>query len=202
MSMGTNSKPVTLPAGPAPARRPADRHHDVDGAAQDRATEAAAAVSALYRTNALGLVRLAHVLIGDRAAAEDIVQDAFSGLYRRWEHLTDPGKALPYVRSSVLNSCRSMRRSRWRAELMGDSADLGPVLASAEAVVLSEEQRQRVMAALRGLPSRQREVLVLRFYLELTEAEIAAEMGIGQSSVRSAQARALAALGRMLKEAS
>ncbi len=58
------------------------------------------------------------------------------------------------------------------------------------------------MTALRGLPSRQREVLVLRFYLDLSETEIAAQMGIGKSSVRSAQHRALAALGRMLKEAS
>ena len=171
--------------------------------AQLRDDAAAGAVTALYQANALGLVRLAHLLIGDRGVAEDIVQDAFSSLYWRWEQLRDQSKALPYVRSIVLNSCRSVLRRAGPAELFAaDMPDFALVLASAEAVVLSEEQRRAVMTALRGLPSRQREVLVLRFYLELSETEIAAQMGIGKSTVRSAQHRALVALGRMLKEAS
>jgi DNA-directed RNA polymerase specialized sigma24 family protein len=73
---------------------------------------AAATVTALFAVNGLGLAKLAYVMIGDREAADDIVQDAFSGLYRRWEHLSDPGKALAYVRSAVLNSCRSALRRR------------------------------------------------------------------------------------------
>ena len=155
----------------------------------------------LYQASASRLVRLAHVLIGDRGAAEDIVQDAFTGLYWRWETLRDPGKALPYVRSTVLNSCRSALRRGAPTELFAaDLPDFGLVLASAETVMLTTEQRRAVMTALRDLPSRQREVLVLRFYLDLSETEIATQMGIGKSSVRSAQHRALTALGRMLRE--
>lgn len=68
------------------------------------------AVTALYQEHALGLTRLAHIMLGDRAAAEDVVQDAFFGLYRRWDFLTGPGKAQLYLRSSVLNGCRSALR--------------------------------------------------------------------------------------------
>ena len=194
---GPPPRPPVFPRHP-----PVRRRHSDGWSAQVRDDTAASVVTALYQNSAVGLVRLAHVLIGDRGAAEDIVQDAFSGLYWRWEQLRDPGKALPYVRSAVLNSCRSALRRRQPTEFLGELPDFGLVLASAEAVVLSEEQRRAVMTALRGLPSRQREVLVLRFYLDLSETEIAAQMGIGKSSVRSAQHRALVALGRMLKEAS
>jgi RNA polymerase sigma-70 factor (sigma-E family) len=197
------SPPGDRAAGGLSPHPPVRRRHADGWSAQVRDDAAAGLVTALYQANALGLVRLAHVLIGDRGAAEDIVQEAFSGLYWRWEQLRDPDKALPYVRSAVLNSCRSVLRRAAPAELFGaDLPDLGLALASAEAVVLSEEQRRAVMTALRGLPHRQREVLVLRFYLDLSETEIAAQMGIGKSSVRSAQHRALVALGRMLKEAS
>ena len=161
-----------------------------------------AAVTALYQGNALGLVRLAHVMLGDRSAAEDIVQDAFCGLYRRWEHLSDQHKALAYLRSCVLNACRSaLRRKRPQIDLLPTDAWMPPGgQACAEAAALAEEERRTVMAALRKLPDRQREVLVLRFYLGLTEAQIAAQMGIGQSTVRSSAHRAFVALGKMLKE--
>lgn len=69
-----------------------------------------AAVSALYQAHALGLIRLAYLMLGDAAAAEDVVQEAFTGLYRRWAQLSDPAKALPYVRSSILNASRSQLR--------------------------------------------------------------------------------------------
>jgi RNA polymerase sigma-70 factor (sigma-E family) len=187
MSMGPNSTPVppTTSAARSDNKRP----------------DSAAMVTALYRSNALGLVRLAYVLTSDLGLAEDIVQDAFHGLYRRWEHLRDPEKALPYVRSAVLNSCRTYVRRR-NPEISIDGPDDGQDLASAEAAVLGEEQRRAVMTALGKLPSRQREVLVLRFYLDMSESQIATQMGIGQSTVRSAQHRALTALGRMLKEVS
>ena len=74
----------------------------------------AEAVTTLYQAHALGLIRLAVVMLGDRPAAEDVVQEAFCGLYRRWHHLSDPGKALSYVRSSVINSCRTVLRRRRR----------------------------------------------------------------------------------------
>jgi RNA polymerase sigma-70 factor (sigma-E family) len=163
--------------------------------------DAAAAVTALYRANALGMIRLAHVVLGDRGAAEDVVQEAFSGLYRRWAHVSDHDKALSYVRSAVLNACRSALR-RVKPELCGEPpADASrPGQLSGETAVLDEEERVTVMAALRKLPHRQREVLILRFYLDMTDQEIAAQMGIGASTVRSSAHRALVALGRMLGE--
>ncbi|HEY2125549.1 MAG TPA: SigE family RNA polymerase sigma factor [Streptosporangiaceae bacterium] len=158
------------------------------------------AVSALYQAHALGLIRLAYVMLGDTAAAEDVVQEAFTGLYRRWAQLSDPAKALPYVRSSVLNACRSQLRHLSRRP-PGVEQALPPAV-SAEAAALSGEDRRAVMRALRRLPARQREVLVLRYYLDLPEQEIATAMGIGPSTVRSTTHRALAALGRMLEEES
>jgi RNA polymerase sigma-70 factor (sigma-E family) len=157
-------------------------------------------VTALYQAHALGLIRLAYLMLGERQAAEDVVQEAFAGLYRRWEKLSDPGKALPYVRSSVLNGCRSQLRRHGRAP--AGLADAALCVVSAESAVLSAEERRLVLRALRQLPPRQREVLVLRFYLDLSEPEIAEAMGIGPSTVRSTAHRALGALGRLLEEPS
>ncbi|MBV9094114.1 MAG: SigE family RNA polymerase sigma factor [Streptosporangiaceae bacterium] len=158
-----------------------------------------AAVTAVYEAHALGLVRLAHVMLSDRAAAEDVVQEAFCGLYRRWDRLAGPDKALAYVRSSVLNGCRSVLRRKSRSDI-GEVSQ--PLATSAESAVLAGEQRRQVMRLLRQLPDRQREVLVLRFYLELSDAEIARQLGIGPSTVRSTTSRALAALARALGETS
>ena len=119
------------------------------------------------------MVRLAHVILGDRSAAEDVVQDAFSGLYRRWGRLSDPNKALSYVRTSVLNACRMALR-RGRRELSAGSPDDAARPAQStghsagQEAISDEDERVTVMAALRRLPNRQREVLVLRFYLDMT----------------------------------
>src|ERR1700683_3900897 len=80
-----------------------------------RPHSSADAVTALYEAHALGLVRLAVVLVGDQGSAEDIVQDAFLGLFRRWDRLPDTSYPLAYVRVSVLNGCRTAlrHRSRW-----------------------------------------------------------------------------------------
>jgi RNA polymerase sigma-70 factor (sigma-E family) len=156
-----------------------------------------AAVTALYREHALALTRLAYVMLGDRASAEDVVQDAFCGLYRNWGRLADPAKALPYLRTSVLNGCRSTgKRRTFRARRTVHE----PAAASAEAVVLAGEEQRSVLPAIRRLPDRQREVLILRFYLREPEAEIARVMGISPSTVRSCAHRALAALARILGE--
>jgi RNA polymerase sigma-70 factor (sigma-E family) len=162
------------------------------------AGEAAAAVTGLYQGHATGLIRLAVVMVGDRPAAEDIVQDAFAGLYRRWAYLADPGKALPYLRSATLNGCRNelRRRIRSRRQPPQPPADA----ASAEFAALVGEEHREVLAALRRLPHRQREALVLRFYLELTEPDIATAMGVSAGTVKSTTARGLAALGRLLQE--
>ena len=159
----------------------------------------AEAVTTLYQAHALGLIRLAVVMLGDRPAAEDVVQEAFCGLYRRWHGLSDPGKALSYVRSSVINGCRSvLRRRRRQAGLDPSTGD--PPDESAEARALIDEEHRQVLAAIRRLPARQREVLVLRFYLDLDEEEIAASMRISRGTVKSTTSRALAALGRILGE--
>jgi RNA polymerase sigma-70 factor (sigma-E family) len=158
------------------------------------------AVTALYRAHALGLIRLAVVMLGDRAAAEDAVQDAFCGLYRRWHSLADTSKALSYVRSSVINNCRTaLRRRRHQGGPAGDppGESAGE---SAEALALIGEEHRQVLAAIRRLPARQREVLVLRFYLDLDEGQIAASMRISRGTVKSTTSRALAALGRILGE--
>ena len=168
--------------------------------AQDAADEA---VTVLYRAHALRLTRLAYVMIGDRGLAEDIVQEAFAGLHRRWGRLSDTSKAVFYLRSSVLNGCRTVLRRSTAARAL-TLIDLGgepmSVVASAEATALSTEERRALMSAIRRLPVRQREALVLRFYLDEPEAEIARLMGIRPGTVRSTTYRALAALGRLLEE--
>ena len=138
-------------------------------------------------------------MLGDLPSAEDVVQEAFCGLYRRWDRLADTAGAQYYVRTSVLNGCRSaLRRRAVRRRIPGPGPTICPV--SAETVVLGGEEREDVIRALRRLPDRQREVLVLRFYAELPDEQIARVMGIRPGTVRSTAFRALDALGRALKE--
>jgi len=158
-------------------------------------------VTALYEAHALGLIRLGVVMLGDRGAAEDVVQEAFCGLYRRWHALSDTTNALAYVRSSVINGCRSALRRRVRQLTVTGFGDEGESDSAESAALLGEEHRQ-VLVAIRRLPSRQREALVLRYYLDLDEAEIAASMRISRGTVKSTTSRALAALGRILEDQS
>jgi RNA polymerase sigma-70 factor (sigma-E family) len=174
--------------------------------------DAAASVTALYAEHALGLVRLAVVVTGDRGAAEDIVQDAFLGLYRRWDRLPDMTAPLAYLRVSVMNGCRTLlrRRSRLGLRFGGFGGDLddtdqdghGGLAESAEASVLVGEEQRMVAAALWKLPRRQREAVVLRYYLDLSIEEAAQVMGVSSGTVKSATHRGLAAVGRTLKEGS
>ena len=165
----------------------------------DGGAGAEAAVTTLYQASALSLIRLAYIMLGDLQGAEDVVQEAFCGLYRRWDRLSDHSGALYYVRASVLNGCRSaLRRRAVRRRVLAHQ----PAADSAEAVVPGGEEREEVIRALGRLPHRQREVLVLRFYSELSDEEIARVMGIRQSTVRSAAYRALETLGRALAEPS
>jgi RNA polymerase sigma-70 factor (sigma-E family) len=154
-------------------------------------------VTALYQAHATGLVRLAMLMLGDQPAAEDVVQDAFLGLYRRWPVLNDQGRALAYARSSVLNGCRDALRRRSRKI---PAALLEPDAASAEAHVLLAEEHREVIAALRRLPGRQREAVVLRHCLGLPEDEVAQAMSVSRGTVKSTSHRGLAALARILKE--
>lgn len=169
--------------------------HPSRGTAPDAARE----VTALYQVHALGLVRLAVIMLGDQTAAEDVVQDAFLGLYRRWGGLSDTSRALAYLRSSVLNGCRTVLRGKSRYHRIVFAE---PAFESAEARALAGEEHREVVAAIRKLPDRQREALVLRFYLDMDEVEVAEAMRISRGSVKSATSRALAALGRILREGS
>ena len=161
-------------------------------------------VADLYEAHALSLSRLALVMLGDAAAAEDVVQDAFLGLYRRWDRLADPAAAQSYLRTSVLNGCRTALRRRARHGVLSARADAqaavltGPSLESAEATVTRGEEHRAVLAAIRRLPARQREALVLRYYLDLTEDQTAEAMRVSRGTVKSATSRAVAAVGRMI----
>jgi RNA polymerase sigma-70 factor (sigma-E family) len=160
------------------------------------AADADEAVARLYQAHAAGLVRLAVVILGDYAAAEDIVQDAFCGLCRRWDALSDPAKALTYTRSAVINGCRSLQRYQIRRA--GRPAAEQPAAASAEAVALMGAEHQAVLAAVRQLPPRQREAIALRFFADLDEAAIARAMAVSRGTVKSTLSRGIAALGQHL----
>lgn len=153
----------------------------------------------MFRLHRAGLVRLAAFIVGDRGTGEDVVQDVFMRLHQRG-HPVD-GDLLPYLRAAVVNSCRNAVRRRLLARRHAERQVPCPPLTAEEAAMLSEDRRQ-VLAALAALPPRRREVLVLRFYLELSEAETAAVLGISPGTVKSTTARGLAALGRALKETS
>jgi RNA polymerase sigma-70 factor (sigma-E family) len=156
-------------------------------------------VAQLFRDHHGELVRLAVLMVGDVATAEDVVQDVYASLHGRGRQPEDP---LPYVRAAVLNGCRSALRRRGIARrvtlLHRASQRHDQALASAESQVILSEDRRQVLAALSRLPQRRREVLVLRYYLGLSEAEIAAVLGISAGTVKSTAARALAALARDL----
>jgi RNA polymerase sigma-70 factor (sigma-E family) len=164
---------------------------------QRTVSSAAHQVTALYEAHALSLVRLAVVMLGDAGRAEDVVQDAFLGLYRRWDTLADPTRALAYLRSSVLNGCRMLLRQRSRQDRAMLAA---PDIESAEAMAIVGERHREVLAAVQRLPDRQREAVVLRYYLEMTENETAEAMRVSRGTVKSATSRGIDALNRMLAE--
>ena len=149
----------------------------------------------LFREHHLELVRIAMVMVGDEATAEDVVQDAFERLHQRWPRLREPVDGLAYLRASVLNGCRSIHRRaavarKHAPRLARTGAATGPESAAAD--------RSQLLTAMRSLPRRQREVLVLRYYVDLDVAEIASTLRIAPSAVRSNCSRGLAALGRTL----
>jgi RNA polymerase sigma-70 factor (sigma-E family) len=160
-------------------------------------------LAALFRRHHLELVRLALLLVGDRPTAEDVVQDVFARLQARDQQLAsrDDG-GLAYARQAVVNGCRSVLRHRATAHRASARIDLPGVQDSAEGQALLAESRRQVLAALSTLPRRRREVLVLRYYLGLSEAEIARTLGISAGAVKSSAARGLAALGRQIGETS
>lgn len=151
-----------------------------------------AALVALYSAHYVRLVRLAALLLHDTPAAEDVVQDAFVAMHGAWRRLRDEGKAVAYLRQAVVNRSRS--RLRHLAVVRRHVDQPRPDVQSAESSAMSAFDRAVVMDALRTLPPRQREALVLRYYADLSEAQIAAAMGCSAGAVKSHASRGLASL--------
>lgn len=175
----------------SPGPRPEQAGHDP---AAQMTVNPAQYVTELFRAHHLELVRLAVLIVGDLATAEDVVQDAFEQLHRRWRTLRKQSSALDYARSAVLNGSRSVlrRRSVARRHAARISASSHQ---DADAAV-GFEQRSELIEAFRRLPARQREVLALRYYVDMADA--AATLHISEGAVRSTASRGLDALARIL----
>ncbi|MGH3067036.1 MAG: SigE family RNA polymerase sigma factor [Streptosporangiaceae bacterium] len=155
------------------------------------------AVTAIYSEHYRSLVRLAAFLVRDNATAEEVVQDSFVAMHGAWRRLRDTDKALSYLRQSVVNRSRSVLRHRMVVDK--NTPKPPPDMPSAEHGAIIQLERSAVVSALRALPERQREALVLRYYGDLSEAQIASVMGISRGAVKSHTARAMAALRAVLE---
>ncbi|WP_459643868.1 SigE family RNA polymerase sigma factor [Kineococcus sp. NUM-3379] len=185
---GLREAPAGAPPGPA---APAG---DLVPPQQDdpRTWDADDAVTALYTAHWRRLVGLAALLLHDRGSAEEVVQDAFVALHGRWRRLEDPDAALAYLRQIVVNRARDVLRHREVADRRRPLPDPEPE--GPEELAVRSEQHRHVLAALGGLPLRQREVLVLRYSADLSEADIAAALGISRGAVKTHASRGVAAL--------
>lgn len=184
------SRPVS--ATPAP---PADAAKAIGAALDLRHAEREAAVTRLFESHAAQLTRLA-ALLGAGAEAEDVVADAFCDLHRRWGRLRDPAAAPAYLRSTVCNLTRM--RLRHLTVVRRHPTDPPEDMSSAESEILLREEQQEVLRALRQLPTRQREALVFRYWLDLSEADIAEAMGISAGSVKVHTSRGMVSLNKAL----
>jgi RNA polymerase sigma-70 factor (sigma-E family) len=159
--------------------------------------EADRAVTELYSTHYRSLVRLAALLVRDIGTAEEVVQDSFVAMHGGWRRLRDSDKALSYLRQSVVNRSRSVLRHRVVVDR--NAPKPAPDMPSAEHGAIALFERSAVISALRTLPARQREALVLRFYGDMSEAQIADAMRISRGAVKSHTARAMQALRTVLE---
>jgi RNA polymerase sigma-70 factor (sigma-E family) len=156
------------------------------------------AVAQVYAAHYASLVRMAALLVRNSGEAEEIVQDAFVAMHGRWHRLRQPENALAYIRQSVVNRARSLQRRHSVADRhLTPYVDEAP---AADSRALDNDTRAQVMDALHALPTRQREVLVLRYYSELSEAEISAALGISRGAVKSHASRGMTALRKTLED--
>jgi len=149
----------------------------------------------LFAAHYRRLLALAVLVTDDRATAEDLVQEAFARLHGR--ALADPERALAYLRSTVLNLSRSRLR-RLRTARKHERPD-DRLLPSAEDDVILRDDQRAVLDALRTLSPRQRQALVLRYWEDMTEAQVAAAMGLSAGAVKSHTSRGMAALRTALE---
>ncbi len=161
------------------------------------------AVEHLYAAHYRQLVRLSVLLVRDQETAEEVVQDCFVALHARWRRLRDPHQGLAYLRQSVVNRSRSILRHRAvevrHLTSLTQEAAAAPPLPGADHAVVRRDGRAAVLEALQRLSARQREVLVLRYYLDLDEAGIAETLGISRGAVKSHASRGAAALRTLLE---
>lgn len=160
------------------------------------------AIEQLYAAHWRQLVRLSVLLVRDVGQAEEIVQDVFVATHGRWSKLRDPDKAVAYLRQGVVNRSRSALRHRGVVERHLASAPPPDDEPGADEHALQEARRRVVLNALATLPQRQREVVALRYYLDLSESDIATALGISRGSVKSHASRGLAALRPLLEDPS
>lgn len=168
--------------------------------AQRPVTDADQGVERLFRAHRLQMVRLARLLVDDRETAEDVAQDAFTALHRRWPALADEDAAIGYLRISVVNGARSVLRRRRTVRRNPQPAADWLTEEPADGRALLADEHREVMAALQRLPHRQREVIVLRYWSELTEAQIATTLGISIGAVKSSASRGRDSIAAALAE--
>lgn len=141
------------------------------------------------------LYRTAHLMVGDRAVAEDLVQTALTNTYASWHRVRELGAARAYARTAVVRSAASLFRSRARRpEYVTDRLPETPYSPD-------HSERPALMAALRQLPPRQRAVVVLRYYEDLSVAEAAHALGCSEGTVKSQTSAALGKLRLLLGDA-
>ncbi|OQR61013.1 SigE family RNA polymerase sigma factor [Streptomyces maremycinicus] len=184
---------------PMPAARPARVPSQRDGAEATVAaenTEAAGTtvdhLTETYRAHYRSLLGLAALLLDDTASCEDVVQEAFIRVHSARKRVRDPEKTLAYLRQTVVNLSRSaLRRRILGLKLLSKPM---PDMASAEEGAYDQLERDSLIKAMKGLQRRQREVLVLRYFADMTEAQVAATLGISLGSVKAYGSRGIAAL--------
>jgi RNA polymerase sigma-70 factor (sigma-E family) len=177
-----------MPESPVPAEGAGDLR---------RGPEPAAGFDEFVQSRGWALLRFAYVLSGDAHLAEDLVQEVLARMHRRWERVTAMEHAEAYVRTAIVRQFVSWRRRRSAGEAVVAQVPEPPGPAEPQLRVLARDQMWRLLA---GLPRAQRAVLVLRFYCDLPDDEIAAYLGCGESTVRSQAARALARMRTMLAD--
>lgn len=155
-------------------------------------------ILAAYQAHHRELVRFAALVAPEPAMAEDLVQEAFVKLYAAWRKIEDPTRVGGYLRSTVLNLARG--RARHLGVIRRNRPEPHPDAASAESRAMVNDDRDRVVAALRRLSDRQRACLVLRHYEDRSESEIADILDISIGSVRTHVHRGMQALASILGE--
>jgi RNA polymerase sigma-70 factor (sigma-E family) len=168
----------------------------VPKASRDRRQDADEALTLLYTTHYASLVRTAGLLLGNFGEGEEVAQEAFARLHVAWGRIDKPEGAPAYLRITVVNVARS--RLRRRVVVRRHRLEPHRPVASPEQEVLDHEDRRSMLETLQRLPARQREAVVLRYYGELHEAEVARAMGISSGAVKSHLHRGLAALAQEL----